>query len=307
MKVLIADEVHKECAERLRKAGFEVDERPDITHEELKKIINQYDILIVRGRTKVNREIIENATNLKLIGRVGVGLDTIDVSAAERKGIKVINTPQMSTIAVAELTISFILNLLRGTYHAIESMKKGLWEKKSLYGKELFGKTLGIIGFGRIGKALAERAKAFGMKIIVYDLFLDQESLERIGAMKAHSLEELLRNSDVVSLHVPLTEGTKHMINANTIALMRDGAYLINTSRGEVVNTKDLLNALKSGKLAGAALDVFENEPPKEPWEKELIQLPNVITTPHIGAQTYEAQIEGAIIMAENIIKLFRR
>ncbi|MDH5806490.1 MAG: hydroxyacid dehydrogenase [Candidatus Methanomethylicaceae archaeon] len=305
MRVLIADEVHKECAERLRRAGFEVDEKPDITHEELKKIINQYDILIVRGRTKVDKEIIENANNLKLIGRVGVGLDTIDVNTAESKGIKVINTPQMSTIAVAELTISLILNLLRRTYYAIESMKKGLWEKKLFYGKELFGKTLGIIGFGRIGKAVAERAKAFGMKIIVYDIFLDQESLEKIGAIKANSLEELLRNSDIVSLHVPLTEETKYMINANTIALMRNGAYLINTSRGEVVNTKDLLNALKSGKLAGAAIDVFENEPPKEPWEKELIQLPNVIATPHIGAQTYEAQIEGAIIMAENIIKLF--
>lgn len=307
MKVLIADEVHKECAERLRKAGFEVDERPDITREELKKIINQYDILIVRGRTKVDREIIENATNLKLIGRVGVGLDTIDVSAAEEKGIKVINTPQMSTIAVAELTMSLMLNLLRGTFRAIESMKRGLWEKKALYGEELFGKTLGIIGFGRIGKAVAERAKAFGMKVMVYDVFVDEESLKRMGAIKANSLEELLKNSDVVSLHVPLTKETKYMINANTIALMRDGAYLINTSRGEVVNTRDLLNALKSGKLAGAALDVFENEPPKEPWEKELIQLPNVIATPHIGAQTREAQVEGAKIMAENIIKLFSR
>ncbi|MCS7098071.1 MAG: hydroxyacid dehydrogenase [Candidatus Methanomethyliaceae archaeon] len=307
MKILIADEVHEECSEKLKKAGFEVEEKPNITNEDLKKIINNYDILIVRGRIKVTRDIIENATNLKLIGRVGVGLDNIDVEAAERRGIKVINTPQMSTIAVAELTISLILNLLRGTYRAIESMKKGLWEKKSFYGNELFNKTLGIIGFGRIGKAVAERAKAFGMKVIVYDIFMDQESLERMKVTRASSLEELLRLSDIISLHVPLTKDTKHLINSSTIALMRTGAYIINTSRGEIINTKDLLEALKSGKLAGAALDVFENEPPKEPWEKELIQLPNVITTPHIGAQTYEAQAEGAKIMAENIIKLFGR
>lgn len=307
MKILIADEIHEECAKRLREAGFEVEEKPGITNEELKKIINHYDVLIVRGRTKVTKDLIENATNLKLIGRVGVGLDNIDVEAAEKRGIKVINTPQMSTIAVAELTMSLILNLLRKTYYAIESMKKGLWEKKSLYGNELFGKTLGIIGFGRIGKAVAERARAFGMKVIAYDISLDQESLERIGVIGVSSLEELLKSSDIISLHVPLTKDTKHMINSSTIALMRTGAYIINTSRGEIINTKDLLEALKSGKLAGAALDVFENEPPKEPWEKELIQLPNVITTPHIGAQTYEAQIEGAKIMAESIIKLFYR
>ncbi|MCX8169898.1 MAG: hydroxyacid dehydrogenase, partial [Candidatus Methanomethyliaceae archaeon] len=261
MKILIADEVHEECSEKLKKAGFEVEEKPNITNEDLKKIINNYDILIVRGRIKVTRDIIENATNLKLIGRVGVGLDNIDVEAAERRGIKVINTPQMSTIAVAELTISLILNLLRGTYRAIESMKKGLWEKKSLYGNELFNKTLGIIGFGRIGKAVAERAKAFGMKVIVYDIFMDQESLERMKVTRASSLEELLRLSDIISLHVPLTKDTKHLINSSTIALMRTGAYIINTSRGEIINTKDLLEALKSGKLAGAALDVFENEP----------------------------------------------
>jgi D-3-phosphoglycerate dehydrogenase len=221
----------------------------------------------------------------------------------------VINTPEMSTIAVAELTFSLILNLVRGTYRAIDSMKKGLWEKKNLYGYELFNKTLGIIGFGRIGRAVAERAKAFGMKIIVYDILsyeMIKNEIEKLNAIYASSLEELLMNSDIITIHVPLTPQTRYMINSKTISLMRNGVYIINTSRGEIINTRDLLSALKTGKIAGAALDVFENEPPKEDWEKELISLPNVIATPHIGAQTYEAQIKGAILMAENIIKLFK-
>ncbi|MGQ9759354.1 MAG: D-2-hydroxyacid dehydrogenase [Candidatus Methanomethylicaceae archaeon] len=306
MKVLIADEVDKECPSRLRAAGFEVKEWFDISQDELKKSIGDYEILIVRSRTKVTKEVIEAAKRLKLIGRLGVGLDTIDVKAAENKGIKVINTPQMSMIAVAELTLSLMLNLIRGTYYAIASIKKGLWEKKHLYGNELFGKTLGIVGFGRIGRAVAERAKGFGMHIIVYDLLLDENLLQKIGASRALSLEHLLRASDIVTLHVPLLPETKHMINAKTLSLMRPASYLINTSRGEVVNTKDLLEALKSGRLAGAALDVYENEPPKEPWEKELISLPNVIATPHIGAQTREAQVVGAIALAENIINAFK-
>jgi D-3-phosphoglycerate dehydrogenase len=309
MKVLIADDIDKECAIRLRNAGFEVDDFPNISKDELMKIIHNYDILIVRGRTKVTKEVIELAKKLKLIGRVGVGLDNIDVKTAEEKGIKVINTPEMSTIAVAELTFSLILNLVRGTYRAIESMKKGLWEKKNLYGYELFNKTLGIIGFGRIGRAVAERAKAFGMRMIVYDIIsynMIKEEIEKLNATYASSLEELLMNSDIITIHVPLTPQTKYMINSKTISFMRNGVYIVNTSRGDIINTKDLLNALKTGKIAGAALDVFENEPPKEDWEKELISLPNVITTPHIGAQTYEAQIKGAILMAENIIKLFK-
>jgi D-3-phosphoglycerate dehydrogenase len=306
MKVLIADEVDQECPSRLKAAGFDVKEWYGISQEDLKKVIADYEILIVRSRTKVTKEIIDLGKRLKIIARVGVGLDTIDVEAAQAKGIKVINTPQMSTVAVAELTMSLMLNLLRGTHLAIESMKKGLWEKKHFYGSELRGKTLGIVGFGRIGKAVAERAHAFGMKILVYDLFVENEVLGKLGASRAGSLEELLSGSDVVTLHVALTPETKQMINARTLSMMRRGSYLINTSRGEVVNTKDLLEALKGGQLAGAALDVYENEPPKEPWERELISLPNVIATPHIGAQTREAQVAGAIAVAENIINAFK-
>ncbi|MCX8181625.1 MAG: hydroxyacid dehydrogenase [Candidatus Methanomethyliaceae archaeon] len=306
MKVLIADEVDQECPSRLRAAGFDVNEWYGISPDDLKKVIADYDILVVRSRTKVTKEIIELGKRLKMIARVGVGLDTIDVKTAESMGIKVINTPQMSTVAVSELTISLMLNLLRGTYHAIDSMKKGLWEKKHFYGNELYGKTLGIVGFGRIGKAVAERARAFGMKILVHDLFVENGALIRLGAARAPSLEGLLSESDIVTLHVTLTSETKHLINARTLSFMRKGSYLINTSRGEVVNTKDLLDALKSGRLAGAALDVYENEPPKEPWERELISLPNVIATPHIGAQTREAQVSGAIAVAENIINAFK-
>lgn len=306
MKILIADEVDKECPSRLRAAGFEVTEWFDISQDELKKTIPNYDILIVRSRTKVTKDIIAVAEKLKLIGRVGVGLDTIDVKAAESRGIKVINTPQMSTIAVAELTLSLMLNLIRGTYRAIDSVKRGLWEKKHLYGNELFGKALGIVGFGRIGKAVAERAKGFGMHIMVYDHFVDENILVKVGGARANSFEDLLRASDIVTLHVPLLPETRNMINAKTLSMMRPGSYLINTSRGEVVNTKDLLEALKSGRLSGAALDVYENEPPREPWEKELISLPNVIATPHIGAQTREAQVAGAIAIAENIINAFK-
>lgn len=306
MKVLIADEVDQECPSRLRAAGFDVKEWYGISPDDLKKVIADYEILIVRSRTKVTKEIIDLGNKLKMIARVGVGLDTIDVKAAESRGIKVINTPQMSTVAVAELTISLMLNLIRGTYLAIDSMKKGLWAKKNFYGNELYGKTLGVVGFGRIGKAVAERVRAFGMKILVYDIFVEDNALIRLGASRASSLEDLLSQSDIVTLHVTLTPETKHLINARTLSLMRKGSYLINTSRGEVVNTRDLLDALKSGHLAGAALDVYENEPPRETWEKELISLPNVIATPHIGAQTHEAQVSGAIAVAENIINAFK-
>jgi D-3-phosphoglycerate dehydrogenase len=306
LRVLIADEVDKECPTRLRAAGFDVSERFEISAEELIKVAGDYEVLVVRSRTKVTREVIASGKNLRLIGRVGVGLDTIDIKAAEEKGIKVINTPQMSTIAVAELVMTMMLDLVRGIHLANESMKKGLWEKKRFHGTELNGKTLGVVGMGRIGKAVAERAKSFGMKLLVYDVIVDEEPLKRLGAERFVAVEGLLKRSDIVTIHVPLLPETRKMINARTLAQFKAGAYLINASRGEVVDCKDLLDALKSKKLAGAALDVYENEPPKEPWEKELVAMPNVIATPHIGAQTVEAQIAGAVMIAENIINAFK-
>jgi D-3-phosphoglycerate dehydrogenase len=306
LRVLIADEVDKECPTRLRAAGFDVSERFEISAEELIKVVGDYEILVVRSRTKVTREVIASGKNLRLIGRVGVGLDTIDTKAAEQKGIKVINTPQMSTIAVAELVMTMMLDLVRGVHLANESMKKGLWEKKRFHGTELNGKTLGVVGLGRIGKAVAERAKSFGMKLLVYDVIVDEETLKRFGAERSATVENLLKRSDIVTIHVPLLPETRKMINAKALAQFKTGAYLINASRGEVVDCKDLLDTLKSKKLAGAALDVYENEPPKEPWEKELVAMPNVIATPHIGAQTVEAQIAGAVMIAENIINAFK-
>lgn len=306
MRVLIADEVDKECPTRLRAAGFDVSERFDISVEELIKVAGDYEVLVVRSRTKVTREVITSGKKLRLIGRVGVGLDTIDIKAAEEMGIKIINTPQMSTIAVAELVMTMMLDLVRGVHLANESMKKGLWEKKRFHGTELKGKALGVVGLGRIGKAVAERAKSFGMKLLVYDVIVDEETLKKLGAERFAAVEDLLKRADIVTIHVPLMPETRKMINAKTLAQFKAGAYLINASRGEVVDCKDLLDALKSKKLAGAALDVYENEPPKEPWEKELVAMPNVIATPHIGAQTVEAQIAGAVMIAENIINAFK-
>ena len=306
MKILIADEVNQECSSKLRAAGFDVIEKFDITAEDLKNTIKDYEILVVRSRTKVTKEIVDNAKALRLIGRVGVGLDTIDTKAAESANIKVINTPQMSTVAVAELVMAMMMNLVRGIHLANESMKKGLWEKKRFHGTELNGKTLGIVGFGRIGKAVAERAKAFGMRILAYDVFLDEAALEKIGGERIMTVEALLAKSDIVTIHVPLMPETIHMFNEKLLAQMKTGSMLINASRGEVVETKALLEALKSKKLSGAALDVYEHEPPVEPFEIELVKIPNVIATPHIGAQTSEAQVNGAIQMAENIINLFK-
>jgi D-3-phosphoglycerate dehydrogenase len=306
MHVLIADTVDKECPARLRAAGFQVTEDFEISPDDLKKKIGSYDVLIVRSRTKVTKDVLEGAAKLKLIGRVGVGMDTIDVAAAEAKGIKVINTPQMSTIAVAELVISMMLNLIRGTHLANESVKKGQWEKKKFQGGELNGKTLGVVGFGRIGRAVAERAKAFGMKILVYDVVVDEAGLKRLGGERIAAIEELFTRSDIVTLHIPLILETRKLINPKSLQLFKTGAFLVNASRGEVVDTAALLEALKSKKLAGAAVDVYENEPPKETWEKELVSLPSVVATPHIGAQTKEAQVAGAIMVAENIINLIK-
>jgi D-3-phosphoglycerate dehydrogenase len=306
MKILIADEVNPQCSSKLKAAGFDVTEKFDITGDELKNAINDYEILVVRSRTKVTKEIIDNGKKLKLIGRVGVGLDTIDTKAAEAAKVKVINTPQMSTIAVAELVMTMMLNLVRSVHLANESMKKGLWEKKRFHGMELNGKTLGVVGFGRIGRSVAERSSAFGMKILAYDVMLDEATLKKIGGERVSTIDELLRRSDIVTVHVPLMPETVRMINAETLAQMKAGSFIINASRGEVVDTKALLDALKIKKIAGAALDVYEHEPPTEPHEVELIKMPNVIATPHIGAQTGEAQVVGAIQMAENIINALK-
>lgn len=286
-KVLICDAMDPEGIILLKQFGFIVVNKPAISYEELKKHVIDCDVLVVRSRTKVTREIIDSGRNLKVIVKIGSGVDNIDVEYAEKKGVKVISTPEAVTNAVAELTIGLLLSLAREIPKANCAMKREEWIKDDLKGWELRGKTIGIIGCGRIGRRVAQIAKAFGMKILAYDIDPScKEFLKNIEA-KLVPFEELLRKSDVITIHVPLTPQTRYMIGEKEIQQMKDGAYIINTSRGAVIDEKALFNALQSGKIAGAALDVYEKEPPED---YSLIKLANVICTPHIGAQTREGQ-----------------
>jgi D-3-phosphoglycerate dehydrogenase len=253
---------------------------------ELKTIIPEYDVLVVRSATKANREIIEAGKNLKLIARAGTGLDNVDTKAAKEKNIKVINTPGANAISVAELAIGFMLSMFRHIARGTAGLKDGKWEKKELEGCELYGKTIGIIGFGAIGKEIAKRLLAFDCKILAYDVMPDAGGLQVTFA----SLEEIYKDSDVITIHTPLIEPTKHMIDEKAINQMKDGVYIVHAARGGIVDESALLKALETGKVAGAALDVFEVEPPTDDLRKKLIAHPKVIGTPHIGASTGEAQ-----------------
>ena len=298
-RVLVCDPIHREGIEKLEEAGFEVDVIPTISYERLKEVVSEYDALIVRSRTKVTGEIMEAGKRLKTVGRTGVGLDNIDTKAAEKKGIVVLNTPEAPAEAVAELTVGLILSLARNIPLADRTMREGKWMKKKLRGWQLKGKTLGTIGLGSIGLKVARFARVFGMKILITKRTPPAPEVLRELDGEFIPLEEMLQRSDVVTMHVPLTPQTHHMIGEAQIRLMKKGAYLVNTSRGAVVDEKALLEALKSGKLAGAALDVYEEEPPKD---LELIRMPNVVCTAHIGAQTVEAQRAAATLIAEKII-----
>ena len=286
----------------MRQAGFQVDVNPTISSRQLRKIVSNYDALIVRSRTKVTKEIIEAGKRLRAIGRAGTGLDNIDVETVEKKGIMVFNVPEAGTNAVAELTIGLIISLARSIPLADRSMKEGKWIKKELMGWELRDKTLGIVGLGNVGERVARMAKTLGMKILVTKRTPPAPELLRELEAEFVLLQELLQRSDAVTIHVPLTPQTKQMISAQEIRLMKKGALLINTSRGAIVNEKALLDALKSGKLGGAALDVYEIEPPKD---LSVIRLPNVICTPHIGAQTERTYRMTAISIAEKIVNAF--
>ena len=303
LKILACDPVHEEGIKRLRQAGFEVTVNPTITSEQLMKVVGKYDALIVRGRTKVTKELIEAGTRLRVIGRAGVGLDNIELEAAEKKEILVFDVPEASANAAAELTIGLIISLARSIPQADHSMKEGKWIKKQLVGWELKDKTLGIIGLGNVGGRVAEITKAMGMKILISKR--TPPAPELLNKLEAEyvTLKELLQRSNVVTIHIPLTPRTKRMIGAPEIQLMRRGAFLINTSRGAIVDEKALLNALKSGKLGGAALDVYEIEPPKY---LPLIGMPNVVCTPHIGAQTERSQRTTSVVIAEKIINAFK-
>ena len=296
-KVLISDKMSPKAQETFKEAGIEVDVNTGLAPEDLKKIIGEYDGLAVRSATKVTADLLDAAVNLKAIGRAGIGVDNIDTASATNRGIVVMNTPGGNSVAAAEHTMSLMLSLARHIPQAAKSMKNGKWEKSKFVGVELFEKTLGVVGFGNIGRLVGERAKAMGMKVVVYDPFVTVEKAAEMG-VEVLSIDDLFAQSDFITLHVPKTEGTVGLINKKTIAKMKDGVRIVNASRGTVIVEEDLRDALESGKVAGAALDVFQTEPP---GECELIDLDNLICTPHLGASTGEAQENVAVAVAKQI------
>ena len=301
--VLICDEVDPVLNKILQDNGLKVSYEPKITPEQIKEKISNFNIVIVRSRTTITREMIEKADKCKIIARVGVGLDNVDQVAAKEKNIRVINAAEGAMNAVAELVLGFMLTLSRQTARGDRAIRNGQWLKSELKGTELRGKYLGIIGLGNIGKRLGRLARALNMNIIGYDVVpIDEEFAKEVGLMKA-DLDTLLQSSDYVSIHVPLLDSTYHLINAQKMATMKKTAKIINTSRGGVVDEDALYEAIKNGNLGGAALDVFEKEPA---IGNKLAELDNVILTPHIGAQTKEAQSLAANIIGEKIIQILR-
>lgn len=299
MKVLISDNISSKCIEILKSAGLEVDLKVGLKPEELKACIGVYHGLIIRSATKVTSDIVDAAKNLKVIGRAGSGLDNVDKTAATKKGIVVMNTPGGNTITTAEHTIALMVSLARQIPQATMSLKAGKWEKKKFMGVELYNKILGVIGIGNIGGQVAKRMQAFSMNIITYDPFLSEEKAKTMGVEKV-DLQELFRRSDFITVHTPLTPETRNLINKETIQIMKPGVRIINCARGGIVNEKDLYEALIEDKVAGAALDVFEKEPPDE--NNPLLKLDNLIATPHLGASTREAQENVAIAVAEQMV-----
>jgi D-3-phosphoglycerate dehydrogenase len=285
--ILVSDQIPKRSVDMLRAApGVEVIERVGLTEDQLLPIVAEVDAWVVRSATKVTRRLLEGAPRLRWVGRAGAGLDTIDVVAAKERGVEVMNVPGANSIAVAELTFGLLLSLFRRLPEADASLRRGEWLKSKLMGRELRGKTIGIVGMGKIGRAVAQRAIAFEMRCLAHDPLVPAEAVRAAGAEPV-GLDALLAQSDVVSLHVPVTADTKTMIDAKRIATMKHGAVLVNAARGDLVDENALLATLQSGQLAGAALDVFSTEPP---GASPLLSLPNVVASPHIGASTREAQ-----------------
>ena len=301
--VLICDQVNPKLNEILEKNGLQITYEPEITPEQIEEKIGNFEVVIVRSRTKITKNMIAKADKCKIIARVGVGLDNIDQTAAKEKNIRVINAVEGAMNAVGELVIGLMLSLAREIPRADREVRNGNWIKKELMGTELRGKYLGIVGLGNIGKRLGRLAKALNMNIIGYDVVpIDEEFSKEVGLMKA-DLGTLLASSDYVSLHVPLLDSTKHLINAEKMDTMKNTSRIINTYRGGVIDENALYEYLKDGKLGGAALDVFEVEPATS---NKLTSLPNFISTPHMGAQTKEAQSLAANVIAENIIQILR-
>lgn len=293
----------------MKKAGLEVKEAYDITAEQLEKEVSQFDALVVRGRTKVTAKVLEAGTKLKAVARSGVGLDNIDLETAKKKSIRVISTPAAPTTSVAELTIGLTLAVLRKISFADRAMKSGKWAKSELMGAELRGKTVGVVGVvGRIGLEVARIAlQGFGTKVIGYDVLDMTEKSKELGFRAVSDVNQVLREADIVTIHVPYLKSTHHLIDQRAMSGMKKTAIIVNPSRGDIIDGEALLLALKEGKLGGAGLDVFHREPPVDEWEKQLVALPNVVCTSHIGAQTIECQRLESTMVAEQIIQTFKK
>jgi D-3-phosphoglycerate dehydrogenase len=299
--ILITDGLHESAITILKKSAV-VNNRPDIAGDDLLKALPDTDAIIVRGRTKVTADVLAAAPKVKVVGRAGVGVDNIDLKAAQARNVVVVNAPQSTTLAVAEHAMALLLSRARQIPLADSGLRRGEWLKKKLEGFELSGKTLGVIGMGRIGAAVAARAAAFGMACIGYDPLIAAEEIGKRGA-KACDLDTLLAQSDIITIHVPLTAETRGLMNADRLAKMKKGAYLVCTARGNIIDEAALLAALDSGQIGGAALDVFAQEPVVD---SPLVKHPKVVCTPHIAAQTAEAQERAARDIAEEILTVLR-
>lgn len=299
MRVLVSDALGEEGIEMFKKEDdIEVDVKVGLSAEELKAIIGEYDGLAIRSATKVTADLLDGATRLKVVGRAGIGLDNVDIPAATKSGIVVMNTPDGNVVTTAEHAISLMLSLTRNIPQGTASMKAGRWDKKKLQGRELFNKVIGIIGFGKIGSIVADRARGLRMQVIVHDPYVTPDLIEKAGFESA-TLDQLYQRSDYISVHVPKLKGTVGLIDKNAFEKMKAGVMVINCARGGIIRESDLLNAMQSGKVAGAALDVFDTEPP---GKLPLFEIDNLICTPHLGASTKEAQTNVAVSVARQII-----
>lgn len=303
LKILVSDPISEEALEMLKRSGINYSYSPEIGADQLLSEIGSYEALIVRSRTKVTKEVITKATKLKVIGRAGVGVDNIDIESAKSAKIKVLNTPDALTNAVAEFTIGLMISLARKMNIADSTMKDGKWNKSKFHGIELKGRTYGTIGIGRIGQRVAELASAFGMKIMANDVIPIPEALVKRLNIQVSTREEIFSNADFVDLHVPLTDETRYMVNYESLKKMKKSAYLINTARGKVVNEADLVRALNEKMISGAALDVFEIEPPTQ---AELLRNENIILTPHIAGQTQESQFQAGTQIVQQVLNELR-
>lgn len=304
MKVLISDVLGEAGIKIFQdEDGIEVDVNTGLAPEELKAIIGNYDGLVIRSATKVTADLLEAATNLKVVGRAGIGLDNVDIPAATKKGVAVMNTPGGNVVTTAEHSLSLMMALTRNIPQGTSSLKDGRWDKKKLQGREVFNKTLGVIGFGNIGSIVADRARGLKMRVVIHDPVVQAEVIEKEG-FEWVSLEKLFQESDYISVHVPKTKNTTGLINKAAFDQMKDGVMIVNCARGGIVDEDDLYEAMTSGKVAGAALDVFSTEPP--PADLPLLKLDNLIATPHLGASTAEAQTNVAVAVANQIIEYLK-